>query len=476
MAEMIKMSHSVTRFKYKGSPRLRESGTILAWGVMLMIVGIGAASLVVDVGFIQRQRARMQNTCDAAALAGAKQLPNADTALTKARDMSSKNGYTHGESGVTLTGKQNPDGLHPGYYKVTLSKPINFFLAPIMGYKNGTITMSATAEYTSPLPIYISATTGQYGVNGIENLSSFGPYGEYDYGDCYSTRWLNNGQSNPNYQPNGYDFFVNVGNDYFAKNGTNQVCFQVYDPDCWNVGDAPDAGTGKVDEIRDAPGSPHPQPSSKYDTTVFKLYAPDNTPDNFDDDILIASATYTPSSHTTDLKWVTPSGFQINLATYGYGRYRMNEQTTNGSSENGFNFRAGAPAKVVDPPSNWNPNNGTAITAVGSLPINFNVSGTVDINFGYIPSAAAGSNVYVNKFDTDVGAQSVSYYDDLGNHWSGTLATNGTFKLDTLVIPKNYPGSVLHAKYTAGSQDTSVWMMYMDGRLTGVPGVLKLVD
>ena len=342
----------------------REGGSVLAWAVIMMIVTISMASIVVDVGFIRRENSRVQNTCDAAALAGAAQLPNADNALAQAKTVAIDNGYTNGQGGVTVTGLQNPDGKHPGYYKVTISTPVNYFFAPIMGYTKGVMTMSATAEYQSPLPIYISASTGQYGVaNGVENLSSFGPYGEYDYGDCYSTKWLNNGQPNPNYQPGGYNFFVNVDSTYFAKNSTNQCCFQIYDPDCWNANGVLDAGTNAVDEIRPAPGSPHPQPSNEYDTTVFKLYAPDNTPDDFTDDVLIASATYTPSSHTSDLKWVTPSGFQINLATYGYGRYRLNEQTTDGSSENGFDLRAGSPTAVTG--NNWNPSNGTSITADG---------------------------------------------------------------------------------------------------------------
>ena len=56
--------------------------------------------------------------------------------------------------------------------------------------------------------------------------------------------------------------------------------------------------------------------------------------------------------------------------------------------------------------------------------------------------------------------------------WRATVLSG----LDSLAIPKSSPGSVIHAKYTAGAQDTSVWMMYMDGKLDDVPGILKLVD
>jgi len=454
----------------------REGGSVLAWTVILVIAFAGMASLVVDVGFIQRERARLQRACDAAALAGARQLPADDMALLEARDLAALNGYTNDQNGVTVTAKRNPDGSHPGWYQITISTPIQYFLAPIMGYTHGVLTMHATASFTSPLPMCISGSSGEYGTTGIMNLSCFGPYGRYTYGDCYSTRWLDNGQPNPYYDDHGYNFMVEVKSDYFAKNGTNNIVFQVFDPDCYNVGNALDAGAGKVDEIRPAPGWPHPQPSSQYDTTKFQLYAPDDTPADLTDDVLIAEATWNPADRTSDMKWVTPGGWALNLATYGYGKYRINAQTLDGSSENGFNLRAGSPTACSGTPGAWFPNNGTEVTALGNLPINFNTGGVVNIDLGYIPPEAAGYNVYINKFDTDVGALGVTYRDEYGHTWPGTLAGNGTFKLDTITIPQGYHGGKLYGQYSAGSQDTSSWQLYFDGQLQSGPSELKLVD
>ena len=453
-----------------------EVGSTLAWLAVLTVVSIAMASLVVDVGFIQRQRARMQRAADAAALAGAKQLPHEDLALLKARDFAALNGYTHNAESVSVTGKRNPDGKHSGWYQVAISKPINFFLAPIMGYTDGTIVVTATASYTSPLPLYISGSSGEYGTNGIMNLSCFGPYAPFTYGDAYSPKWLENGDENPYYDEDGYDFILEIKDDYFAKNGTNDICIQVFDPDCWNVGNAENAGPGKVDEIRSAPSWPHPQPDTRYTTTRYQLYEPDSTPGDFSDDVLIGEALWEPGDKWSDMQWITPEGWSFNLTTHGYGKYRINVQTLNGSSENGFNLRAGPPDACTGDQADWYPDNGTEITALGTLPINFNQDGTVNVDLGYIPPEAAGFDVYINKFDTDVGAKSVRYYDEYGNQWPGLLSGNGTFKLDVITMPEGYPGGRIFAEYVAGCQDTSSWQLYFDGKLEDAPAELKLVD
>jgi len=467
----------LTFFHYPlSNSALRERGSMLVWVVVLIVVMIGMSSLVVDVGFIQRERARMQRACDAAALAGARQLPYEDAALMMARDLAYKNGYTHGDDDTEVTGTRNPDGLHSGWYQVTITRQVDYFLAPIMGYNNGVISVSATASYTSPLPLYISGSANEYGTTGIMNLSCFGPYAPYTYGDCHSVKWYNDGTENPHYKENGYDFMLEIDSNYYALNGTNQVCVQIFDPDTWNVGDATDAGNGKVDEIRSAPGGGHPQPSSRYNTTTFKLFAPDSTPADFTDDYLIAEATWEPGDNWSDMQWITPGGWEFSLADYGYGKYRINAQTTDGSSENGFNLRAGPPDACTGDEDDWYPENGTEITALGNLPINFSDTGTVMVDLGYIPPEASGFDVYVNKFDTDVGAKSVMYYDEYGNSWPGELSGNGTFKIDTLTIPEGYGGGHLYAEYEAGRQDTSVWQLYFDGRLDDGPAELRLVD
>jgi hypothetical protein len=450
--------------------RKNERGNILVLTAALMVVVIGIAALALDVSIAQNTYTRMQTAADAAALAGAKQLPYEIDARAAALNLCRINGYVDGENGVVITCTRNPDGAHPGWYQVEIAKPITMYFGGVFHESGSMIRVHATAAFVSPLPMYISGSLGEYGVNGIQNLSCFGPYGRFSYGDAYSTYYLNNGDDNPYYQPEGYNFLVDIGSDYFSKNGTNQIEFQVFDPDTWNVGNAKNSGPGKVDEIRSGTNNP----GSDYTTTRFQLYAPDSTPSTFDDDMLIAEAEWGPGDNWSDMQWVTPEGWAFSLSEYGYGKYRINIQTIGGSSENGFNLRAGAPDSLNE--DNWDPNNGTEITAVGTLPINFSQDGQVDVDLGYIPPEAAGYNVYINKFDTDVGAKSITYYDDYGNSWPGELAGNGTFKVDVIEIPQGYGGGRLYAQYRAGRQDTSSWQLYFDGQLEDLPGELRLVD
>lgn len=71
----------------------RENGQILILSFMLFILLLGFTAIVVDVGFFLHRRERVQTIMDAAALAGAQELPN-DIALAEdvARTWADRNG------------------------------------------------------------------------------------------------------------------------------------------------------------------------------------------------------------------------------------------------------------------------------------------------------------------------------------------------------------------------------------------------
>ena len=182
------------------------------------------------------------------------------------------------------------------------------------------------------------------------------------------------------------------------------------------------------------------------------------------------------------MKWT--EAFTFNRAAHPGQNYRLNVKTISGSSENGFSLRAGPPRAVAPPgQDNFDPNNGTSITADGNLPMNFNRNGTFPITLGNVPQSAAGKTLTISQYDTDVGTNNtVTYTCDAlpGLSWTfdgaNGLPGNGRFGAQEIPIPANYPGGNWIATYTAGREDTSVWSMSFTGAGPGGPGAIRLVQ
>jgi hypothetical protein len=176
---------------------------------------------------------------------------------------------------------------------------------------------------------------------------------------------------------------------------------------------------------------------------------------------------------TTDMKW--NSVFSFNRANYPGGNFLLNVTTTSGASENAFNLRAKPKGAVFDP------NNRTSITADGFVPMNFNGNGNATIELGDVPIEAAGNQLSIRKFDTDVGSLSVDYTykapdGTVSAPFHGQLSTNGTFYTDVISLPLSYPGGTWSATYSAGANDTSVWEMSYSGGGPGKPGGIRLIE
>jgi len=433
-----------------------------------MIIMLASLSLVVDFGNAYLNKAEMQKAADAASLAAVRELPYTNIAQSVSYNYASFNGFAHGIDSVSVY--SYPHDINSNWYVVEIHKDVKHILAPIIGFDSLAISVKSVSEFNAYIPINISGD-GEYGANGTMTLSMFGPYGYYSYGDAFSPRWLNNGDKNPTYRADGYDFILDVPDNYYQINGTNAVKLEIFDPDTWNNG-GDNAYPGlRIDEIRYAPSYPHPQPSNIRNTTEYTLFAPDSTPNDYSDDVQIAKAIYGPEVSWTDMKWVSPDGFEFSTSDFGTGKYRINIKATDGSSENGFNLRAGPPSGDFDP------DNGTSVTALGALPLNFNDDGMITVTLGNVPAEAAGKKMHINKFDTDVGAKSIVYRcDTLPGDWAGLLSGDGTWKEDILTLPSDYSGGTWTATYYAGLQDTSVWTMWFEGMVAGQPGFVRLVE
>lgn len=572
----------------------RSSGQVIVLFALALVALVGILGAVVDIGYQRIQKQKIKLATDAAALAGAKELPNATTARTKALEYCVLNGFTDGQDGVVITTTVDPYGNNPNWFKVDIQKPVNFLFGGLFGmndsgsassnvtgnnsYSTRKMDVYSTAEYRTYAPLNITGG-GVYGgtlaqMNSI--LQVKGTSTGFTDGNCVSSLYLADGRTlNPEYNPNGYNFTLYIPSSVATVYGTSQMLLEFYDPDCKTT-----SGTN-VDD------------GSQNFTTTYTLYAPDQTPNNYNDDVQIAQATVGNTSATNE-RWISltnsnstnfSGNFLFNAATYGYGKYRVNVKTSSGSGTNGFSMRCGpsytdiaylSGALNINPNNsaqneftlykpdgtyidrntlvaytgtatqihvkpkgnsnsntfalngtilpltnsdtydfiagtsnmqvrlyqqgtgngNWwlavtgnnaevsanvvvpfNPLNGSSISAVGKLPIRFTRNTVTTITLGDVAREAAGTKLYIKKYDTDIGSQYVTYRcSTLGQTWQGVLAGNGQYKTDEISLPANYNGGTWYADYAAGALDDSVWYMWYSGLTNGETGFVGLVE
>lgn len=487
----ISTSNSARRFDFKAASRQRRRGIAVIYVGALMIFLLMIASMVIDMGFLYRKRAQAQCAADAAALAGAWQMANskgviaADKAARDYAGAPANGGYVYGVNGADVQTEYSPKDengvVQKNWYRVTVSRPERTFFALASSSKSKyDISATAFALYTIKAKMDIRGV-GAYGSSGGQvNLSLFGPDGSYSGGDSYSTTRLDNGQPNPdNRNWNGYDFLVTV------PSGITNPEVDVYDPDCYNRGRIGSVGSGRVDEIR----KPDQTVISSFDgnggssyatVTQYTVYDDNGTPDYNGDDIQLNRATYGGTSNAdiaADNTWV--SLWKGARAADSKSNYRVNVKSLSGSSENGYDLRAGA---TLASNQAYNPNNGSSISANGAMCLNFNNSTTSQISLGQIPLGVAGGNASVTHFDTDVGSTTLNYtcsslpsFNFVGNLGPDNQR-NGLSYTDTFGVPANYTTlGTWYASYSAGANDTSTWGLEYSKSVPGSPGTIKLV-
>jgi hypothetical protein len=473
--------------KWQDQHRRRGVGAVYTMLILSIIIGV--TSFAVDLSWLYQRKAVAQKAADAAALAGAWQLANfhpadADGNARWYAALDQNGTYDPVDFPSTIIKIEYPayDSVaritRQNWYRVSVSREESTFFAGIFGakYKRMRIGATATALYETLAELNINGG-GAYGVApGPVNLSLFGPTGNYNNGDCYSVRYLPNGQPNPLYTGKGYDFSIKLDATMRAK---DRAYVQIFDPDCYNVSGANADGVNAVDEYR---GSGEGTTTYRDATTTkYSLYYDNNTPYDPADDVLLKEQSYGNIS-STDLIW--NDFYSGDPGQLGPGNLRLNVTSTSGSSENGFDLR------VNDKPvlsgssqragyDNFTANNGSSIVAQGHMPMNFNTNGTVTITLGNVPIQAANGQLQIRKFDTDVGAKSIVYRcTSLPNRtWAGTLSSNGTFSTDTIQVPSTYTTEgTWTATYQAGLGDTSVWDMSYSNYGPGKPGGIRLVQ
>ncbi len=114
-------------------------GPVLAALVLTVLLSLGA--LAVDVSTAHMAKTRMQNAADAAALAGAKGLPNVGVAETVAASFAQLNGA--GESCTKVTTPYNGD---PSKIEVVCTRNVQYSLSKVLGFTDSDVSARAVAE------------------------------------------------------------------------------------------------------------------------------------------------------------------------------------------------------------------------------------------------------------------------------------------------------------------------------------------
>lgn len=119
-----------------------EKGNAAVLVALLSTALVGMSAMVVDVGRMYHTYSQMRQACDAAALAGAQQLPDTTAAYNTAMAYAEANGMTADE--LTISPSYNGDSKK---LEVRCSRPITFVLAPVLGFNSKTLNARAVARY-----------------------------------------------------------------------------------------------------------------------------------------------------------------------------------------------------------------------------------------------------------------------------------------------------------------------------------------
>ena len=126
-----------------------ERGQGLVLAILAMAVLLGFVAMTVDIGLLYNQRRDLQNAADAAALAGAAELPdNPDRAVARAQQWAVKNGIAVSEiKSITVQTTSYPDDtLH-----VEIGQTFDWVFARVLGKTQSDVGAEASAKIGSPV-------------------------------------------------------------------------------------------------------------------------------------------------------------------------------------------------------------------------------------------------------------------------------------------------------------------------------------
>ena len=281
----------------------RDRGYILLLTAMMMIPMLALSALAIDLGAWYAQGAKAQRAADAGALAGVVWASDPVKWETVARDTMSRNGYTDGVDGVTVTVERLSDSQIRTDIKV---KGLQFFSGLFL--PGGTqINREAVAEYVVPVPMgspksslgndpTLAVTQPQFWLNIAGQASAKSNGDRNSAGTCGSSTWGCSGTVNTEYRPEGYFYKLNVG----AVTPGAPLDIDVYDPAFVMQGDSCESGnlpaTGPAQYLRAnngfCTGDNNVGGTNIVTTYIFR--GPDNTPLDNTDNPPICAINFSP--------------------------------------------------------------------------------------------------------------------------------------------------------------------------------------
>ncbi len=130
-----------------------ERGSVIVLFALALTVFAGVAGLVVDVGYLYGQHARLQNGVDAACLAGAARLPNTGSAVSAADDYAESNGLA--SANLVTAFSQNNRRLN-----LTYTENFPTFFLNVLGISTASIKVTAAAALDAGGPFDFTIFSG----------------------------------------------------------------------------------------------------------------------------------------------------------------------------------------------------------------------------------------------------------------------------------------------------------------------------
>ncbi len=154
-----------------------ESGQAMVLVSLMCVVLFGFTAVAIDWGRVAIEKNQLQNTADAAALAGAQDLPSTATAENTAISYAEDNGVQSSET--TATAPYNGDSKK---IEVVCSRPVEYTFARVLGFNNTTVSARAVASNTG-------TSSGESGLRPWAVQSKYKEMGGKK-GDTWTGNWL----------------------------------------------------------------------------------------------------------------------------------------------------------------------------------------------------------------------------------------------------------------------------------------------